>query len=1244
MKCTDSGFRGWFVTVIFVVLTLLVSSSGWAASISGTLTNNSGKTGRAYIMLKDQYGYSTGLGTSIAITGPGSTTFTLYGIPAGQYQLSGYLDVRADVPLARGHIFSGCPLFGNTSLIDTTSGDVSSLNYPISAAPAQSVVTPGYINAFSMDYGLFVIFETPSNASEIEIAESYNIYWSTSPNPSATQQVGGGQILGIPSIGDGHQGITGLDNTKSYYVAVEAVLGGVKSGLANTGTTPIPATAPTGGYTLSGTVNFSGITPATPLIVVAYSNGGVYVTRIASPSVSQAYTIQGVQAGTYTIGAFLDQNNSSRIDAGDLKTGFDDNMPTTVAADMTLPDMTLVNQYVYSRLTTRHTNFGMGDAYYLTFNFMDGAKRPTHIDIIGGPNMGLTSMGPDQWGEFDLSYPVPKPIVGDSYNATVYFTDGTNAAVSGLTVTGRVDVLPVMTYPMGQTGPDGVIPRFAWYLTGLPAGDYRQNLQLYNQDGEDWRRSVPITQTSYQYDEPDLTTGNYYSGDIEISDPFGNVSQSYFQFQPTGNSLAVSGVSPSALACGSTTAITISGTGFSAVPADNLVFFNNNSTPAVVNSATSTELTVTLPSCTTAGVPNAATGPVKVTRNISGDNVSAALKGNFTPQVFYDYFVKDSSNVALSGATVNVEGTAISTTTDGTGHYHLPGIPSGIPFQLQIALSGKLPTYSGRMLLIDNYTDTNGNYTLFTPDEVADWGVTSGKGAIRSRVVDYSGINMPGAIVTAYSTLHNSSSYYNVVYTSGAATQSDGRFTVLNVDEGDTVVVTATKSGITFNKRTFVTHGDAVSQGRLTGVPTVSVSGMSPSTAPTGSTIIINGNNFNTEPGQNTICFQNRIAGTNCTIATAATATLLTVQVPCSTGTGPVTVTSNGQTVGAGTLTVPAPVISGFSPANGPTGLPVTITGTGFSSGTCSWESGVNFAGMYNPGIASYSPTQIVFYTPGVSSTTTGTISVSTPSGTATSSGSYTAYPLPFVSSVFTPSVAAPGEAVSVSGTFYDFNTANYGVTIGGIPAAVTSVSASSLVFTVPANAGSGGPVIGSYYDVPYSGPTLTVIYRLSATITGEGTLNSTNGLGDLTCGASSCSANFYYNELASLAATPSAGYNFAGWSGDCGGTGNCVMNMTANKSVDATFTVQPNIKIGANYYGTVQEAFDAAATGNELWSQALEFVEAVILRNSSAVNIRMYGGYTPAFAPSSGFSTVRGSLKVKSPNILHVRQLKVKP
>ncbi|MDP2829977.1 MAG: hypothetical protein Q8O37_15405 [Sulfuricellaceae bacterium] len=50
------------------------------------------------------------------------------------------------------------------------------------------------------------------------------------------------------------------------------------------------------------------------------------------------------------------------------------------------------------------------------------------------------------------------------------------------------------------------------------------------------------------------------------------------------------------------------------------------------------------------------------------------------------------------------------------------------------------------------------------------------------------------------------------------------------------------------------------------------------------------------------------------------------------------------------------------------------------------------------------------------------------------------------------------------------------------------------------------------------------------------------------------CSENYVVDTTVTLTATPESGYYFAGWGGDCSGTGSCVVTMNVARSVTATF------------------------------------------------------------------------------------------
>ena len=74
----------------------------------------------------------------------------------------------------------------------------------------------------------------------------------------------------------------------------------------------------------------------------------------------------------------------------------------------------------------------------------------------------------------------------------------------------------------------------------------------------------------------------------------------------------------------------------------------------------------------------------------------------------------------------------------------------------------------------------------------------------------------------------------------------------------------------------------------------------------------------------------------------------------------------------------------------------------------------------------------------------------------------------------------------------------------------------------------------------------------LAVNKSGSGLITSTPG--GINCG-STCTASYDQGTSVTLTATPSTGYSFTGWGGNCSGTGACTVTMDAPKTVMATFT-----------------------------------------------------------------------------------------
>lgn len=137
--------------------------------------------------------------------------------------------------------------------------------------------------------------------------------------------------------------------------------------------------------------------------------------------------------------------------------------------------------------------------------------------------------------------------------------------------------------------------------------------------------------------------------------------------------------------------------------------------------------------------------------------------------------------------------------------------------------TGAVDDFGGGTLPDSRASILPGPLVVFTPEEVAAWGITPDKGVITGTALNSANSTspLPGVVVTATSLLHPAQPY-PVVYSDGTrlggtATFANGVYKVLNVDDGDTVTISATKQGWSFGRRNIPARGGGVSQGMIYG-------------------------------------------------------------------------------------------------------------------------------------------------------------------------------------------------------------------------------------------------------------------------------------------------------------------------------------------------------------------------------------------------------------------------------------------
>jgi hypothetical protein len=234
--------------------------------------------------------------------------------------------------------------------------------------------------------------------------------------------------------------------------------------------------------------------------------------------------------------------------------------------------------------------------------------------------------------------------------------------------------------------------------------------------------------------------------------------------------------------------------------------------------------------------------------------------------------------------------------------------------------------------------------------------------------------------------------------------------------------------------------------------------GLTPTSGPVGGTVTLTGSGFT---AASAVCF----CGTPACF-TVRSATQITAIVPYGATSGPVTVTTPGGTATSAVSfkVIAAPTLAGFTPASGPVGTKVTLTGSGFAG-----ASAVCFAGT-PASFSVRSATQITATVPcGAAS---GPVTVSNVAGTATSVASFTVTGGPKLAS-FTPAWGPVGSRVTLNGSGF---TGASAVCFAGAPAFFSVASDTQITATVPCGAASGPVTVTTAAGTATSAASFTVM------------------------------------------------------------------------------------------------------------------------------------------------------------------------
>ena len=202
----------------------------------------------------------------------------------------------------------------------------------------------------------------------------------------------------------------------------------------------------------------------------------------------------------------------------------------------------------------------------------------------------------------------------------------------------------------------------------------------------------------------------------------------------------------------------------------------------------------------------------------------------------------------------------------------------------------------------------------------------------------------------------------------------------------------------------------------------------------------------------------------------------------------------------------------------------------------------------------------------------------------------------------------------------YDYGTgvvltaaADTGYNFGGWTGSCTGTGACSLAMTA-------ARTVAATFTIQRH--TLVVTPPTNGTVTANGINCGTGG--------SDCTEAYDYGTAVPLAATPDTGYDFAGWTGACTGTGACSVSMTTARTVAATFGPRRyTLTVTPPTHGTLTGTGIACGTGGTDCTQDHDFgaVIALTATPDPGYRLRTWTGACTGTGPCSLTMTVSRSV-----------------